>query len=220
MVGVDPRRARPGRRSGTRPRSRPRRPRRPRTCPSRPASTTASARSSASRSTRLARCSPRAIAFGSARSRLDLVRHRPAVGDRERGFDHVAVLQATQRGGGLGVHRRHRRVPGAATLAVRLVAGAAGTRGERRAGTPTSRGSSCGERAHEVVERLVCAASRARTPGPRGAGAAAGRSSTSGITRNSPVCAASSESATARLVASDIAAFCSSDARRGRKRNM
>ena len=62
-------------------------------------------------------------------------------------------------------------------------------------------------------------ASRGRTPAPCAAGVAHGRSSTSGITRNSPVRAANSTSAIAMLAASDSAAFCSSAGVRGRYRN-
>ena len=53
----------------------------------------------------------------------DLVGHVAAVRDGERGLDHVAVLQTTQRCGRLGVDCRHRAVPRGHPLAVRLIAG-------------------------------------------------------------------------------------------------
>ena len=154
---------------------------------------------------------PGAIACGQIVERGgDRVGHRPAVRDRERGLDHVAVLQAAQRCRRLGVRRGDRRVPRASLRVERRVAGAAGCSSHREQERRRAR-IVAGQRSLERIEGRRRPANRVRTPGPSvGADDAGARRR-----RASPGTARcrrrTAPSPTARLVASDSAAFCSSD---------
>ena len=146
----------------------------------------------------------------------DLVGHRPSVGDRER-RPRSRSGPARRRSGAVAwayvaaIAECHGRTPSR----YGLVRWRRPRRAGSRAGTPR-----CGGRRVAATARRRRAprppASRDRTPGrcrAAGGSAARRRRASRGTARCRP---RSSASATARFVASDSAAFCSSDGRRGR----
>ena len=162
--------------------------------------------------------SARAMTVGQPlEGRRDRFGDRPAVGDRERGLDHIAIGEPAQRRGAMGVGRGHRGVP--RPLARR---GRAGRRRRGwRGGWPASAPPGCGPRDRAGTRAAAAArlrASRRRAPWRCGAAGAPPTPSGSAMVRKSPVSAASSASAMARLVASDSAALRSSAQLCGRKR--
>ena len=175
-----------------------------------------SARSMTARSIWFAVSSARRITSGNLGNAAATCRAPVAVGDRERGHHDVAVGEAAQRRRARG--RRSRPSPRATDAARPRTART--TRRRRRGGRPSTApqvfGSLGVERSLRSRAALVAAGQsmpKARAVWRRRCSA---RSSGSAITRNKPVPAANSASATARLVASDIAALSSSDCSRGR----